>query len=239
MFTIDNTELDALILVGQDPAGAERCLSALVAVSMDVPLRTWVLEANSDPEQAAALRHRCVWTRGVEGAGTVSQRINRAFSQGRAPYILILDGSVPLAADTLRALIQRLRETPDAAAIGLGALEGFAQAVRPGSLGPALLVRREALETVGGFDERGYSGVQAEAEAWCRRAEQAGQEVLLSSRPREVVRNVPRLTLARPVVSPILERRMFRSRYGAGAPAIASAESLRGALVARANDLLR
>jgi hypothetical protein len=196
MFTHDNIELDALILVGDDPASAERCLAALVAVSFDVPLRTWVIELQTDVKGRAPLQERCVWTRGVEATGSVSARINRALAQGSAPLVLILDGSHAVGADTVRALLAHLRHDASLGAVSDGALPRPLQVVRTGNVGPALLLRREALERAGAFlDDSRYCGVQAEAEAWCRRAERAGVVVQLTGvKPCDTVR-VPRSTL--------------------------------------------
>ncbi len=215
MFTHDAAELDALILVGDDPVSAERCLAALVAVSLDVPLRTWVIEVRADKAEHEALQDRCVWTRGVEARGPVSARVDRAVSQGHAPLVLFLDGSHAIHADTVRALVEHMRRNPELAAAGLGALEDQAHVVRPGSAGPALLLRRAALERVGALLEGNcYAGLQSEAEAWCRRAEREGLAVQLSSAAPRVVERAaqpaPRLELR-------LQSHAFLTPRGSGA----------------------
>jgi len=256
MFTHGTTELDALILVGADPASAERCLAALVAVSLDVPLRTWVIEVRTDQDGREALQDRCVWTRGVEGTGPVAARVERALSQGRSPLVLVLDGSHAITANTVRALVEVLRRDLDLAAVGLGALPRCGDLVRPGSVGPALLVRRAALERFGALIEGDqFAGAQAEAEAWCRRAERAGALVQLSpAKPRIVERAaqpMPRLELSRRGAPVAGERRTFRAAFTPQAPAgpleLArtaarhpnAADALGQALVARFNRALQ
>jgi hypothetical protein len=246
----DTTELDALILVGSDPASAERCLGALVAVSHDVPLRTWVIELRQDLAGPTPLQQRCVWTRGVEALGSVSSRINRALTQGGAPLVLILDGSHAIDADTVRALIKHLRSAPELGAAGLGALERSTHSVRAGSVGPALLLRREALERVGAlYDENHFCGAQAEAEAWCRRAELAGVVVQLTASQPSVARPAqcaPRLVLKRAFApmahedcaarDPLMAPRSLHARANeAGTRAV---DALGEALIARANRAL-
>lgn len=236
MFTPLTTELDALILVGDDAANAERCLSALVSVSLDVPLRTWVIEVRDGSDRASALQERCVWTRSVEHAGTVAQRVNRALGQGGAPLVLVLDGSFAIDADGIRALVQHLRRSEALAGCGLGVLPRYAHELRPGVVGPALLVRRSALELVGALDERSFAGMQAEAEAWCRRAERAGAVVQVSATtPGRTLRTVERLVLAKPMAVPIHDRRTFRTRPVEGDR---GPESLRKTLLARAREAL-
>ncbi|MEZ6016686.1 MAG: hypothetical protein R3F49_16330 [Planctomycetota bacterium] len=245
MFSNDTTELDAIILVGDDPATAERCLAALVAASIDVPLRTWVIEAAADIDGAAALHHRCVWTRSVDPIGNTSARINRALAQGHAPLVLVIDGSHDLDADSVRSLVQHLRDHTQVVAAGLGVLPAFAETLRPGTVGPAFIVRREALQDVGAFDERSFAGMQAEAEAWCRRAERSGAEVCLSHRSKlKLVPSTQRLVLSKPIDDPLLERRAFRGRFAS--PGLghtmatrpdydAWSSSLRGTLIERVN----
>jgi len=251
LFPHDTTELDALILVGPDPAQAERCLGALVAVSHDVPLRTWVVELHEGVEGRTPLHQRCVWTRGIEASGSVSSRIDRALAQGGAPLVLILDGSEAVDADTVRALIKHLLSAPELAAVGLGALERSRHVVRRGSVGPALLLRRDALERVGALcDESQFNGAQAEAEAWCRRAERAGVAVQLTAAGPTVVAPAEqptlRLALSRTSVPTAHERRTFRDRFDAQRTLAASeneagkraVDALGKALVARARRAL-
>lgn len=244
MFPHDTTELDALILVGDDPASAERCLTSLVSVSLDLPLRTWVVEVRSDLAAAEALHHRCVWTRTVAEGGT-AERLDRALSQGNAPLVLVLDGGYAIDADAVRELVRKLRADESLSAVGLGVLPRLAHDVRPGAIGPALLVRRDALDVVGRFDERGFAGMQAEAEAWIRRAQRAGLRVQVTSTapvtareasaPLTLLKPLPRVAAAA-TQRPILERRTYRTRVQDGDH---GPESLRAALVARAREALR
>jgi hypothetical protein len=247
MFHNDTTELDVLLLVGDDAAAAERCLAAIVAVSIDVPLRTWIVEAQADLEGAAMLHKRCVWARAVDPEGTPSVRVNRALGEGRSPLILVVDGSASIDADALRDLLRYARAHAELSAIGLGVLAERHRELRPGALGPVLVLRRDALHTVGGFDERAFAGVGAEAEAWCRRAERAGLEVRTSSvptadtRPGKVVRTSPRLVLGKPLdqTAIALERRAFRSRLGAPSSSRTEPwEALERVLVDRAKSAL-
>jgi len=245
MFHHDDTELDAIILVGSDPAPAERCLGALVAVSLDVPLRTWVIEVHSDVERAAALHHRCVWTHSIDAEVGVAARVNRGLHQGRAPYVLILDGGVAVEADAVRALVRHLKANPGISAVGLGALAEFRGDVRRGALGPALLIRRDVLAQIGGIDERGFAGAQAELEAWCRRAERAGYSVQLS-RPEQTAELRPaaqpavagRLRLVNTAPDSAIERRERRTGYSRFIEQREPVEGLRSALVGKVRAAL-
>lgn len=222
MFNPDTNELDALILVGDDPASAERCLAALVAVSSHVTLRTWVIELRPHAGGRTSTQQRCAGTRVDELSGSPSARINRALAQGDAPLVLLLDGSSAVGAGTVRGLLEHIRRDAALGVVGLGALVCTTHAVRPGSAGPALLLRREALERVGAFpeDDRDFEA-QAEAEAWCRRAERAGAVVQLTSAMPPVPARVPpstlRLVPARRLDPELLERRVFRGRFASDA----------------------
>jgi len=224
MYALPRHELDALILVGDDPAIAERCLSALVAVSLDMAVRTWVVEVREGVGQGARLHERCVWTRAVAGHGSVQSQVERALSEGHAPLVLVLDGSAAIDADTLREALRHMERQSSLAAVGLGALGDSPRGVRgrdlaSGRVGPLLALRRTALDTIGGFGTDRFAGAQAEFEAWCRRAERAGLDVALSA-PREalaspaipVAPEAARLRLMRTLESPVFERRTFRDR---------------------------
>ncbi len=247
MFHHDETELDAIILVGSDAAPAERCLGALVAVSLDVPLRTWIIEVHTDVERAVALQHRCVWTHSIDAEVGVAARVNRGLHQGRAQFVLILDGGVAVDANAVRALVRHLKANTELAAVGLGALAGHGHDVRRGAVGPALLVRRDALAHIGGIDERGFAGAQAELEAWCRRAERAGYAVELSRAElpvaaarelRPVAQAAPRLRLLNTSPGSAIERRERTSGYARFVEQREPIEGLRSVLVGKVGAAL-
>lgn len=175
------TRIDALLLAGDDPSAAERWLRALAPISAEWPLTSLVIEGRSDPESAGSLRYRGASPASSANEGSITARVNRALALGDGPLVLLADAAQEVATEAIRRLVLYLEQHAEVDAAGLGVLGERALKIRSGAVGPVLLVRRAALAAVGALDELGYSGLQAEAEAWCRRAQRAGCRVELSA----------------------------------------------------------
>ena len=223
-------QLSVVVPVYNGGSRLERCLEALLASDFRDYEIVVVDDGSADGSAAAASQARGVEVHALGARRGPAAARNRGSAHARGSIILFVDADIVVRIDTLARVAAHFRLSPSLAAVfgsydDVPAAQNFVSQfknllhhfVHQQSLTQAETfwagcgaVRREALEAVGGFDERKYNRPSIEDIELGRRLRRAGFRIILD---RELqVTHLKRWTLSSMLRADIFDRALPWSR---------------------------